>query len=142
MNTPRWSFIANTALVILGIVCDEFLDLCRKTEPSIFRKSHPDNYLTFKWAEYGLELETRAPVFLQLCKAIVEHGDHRNEQKKGGVHLPAICMAIAVLLKERNREMVGLQTCTSLLLYASHVQKQVRLHVRMCILSCALIIIM
>jgi hypothetical protein len=106
-------------------VCDEFLDLCRRAEPSIFRKSHPDTYLTFKWADYVLELETRAPVFLQFCKAIVGHGDHRNERKKGDAHLPAICMAIGVLLKERNREMVGLQTCISLLLYASHVQKQV-----------------
>ena len=110
---------------ISGIVCDEFLDLCRKGEPSIFRRSHPNDYLTFKWADYGLELETRAPVFFQLCKAIVEHGDHRNEKKKGSAHLPAICMAIAVLLKERNREMIGLQTGISLLLYASHVQKQV-----------------
>ena len=109
-----------------GVVCDEFLDLCRKAEPSIFQKCHPDTYLTFKWDDYLLELETKAPVFLQFCRAIVEHGGHRNERKKKGrVHLPAICMTVAVLLNERNREMVGLQTCISLLLYASNAQKQV-----------------
>ena len=69
--------------------------------------------------------QQKAPVFLQFCRAIVEHGDHRNEKKKGSVHLPAICMTVAVLLNERNREMVGLQTCISLLLYASNAQKQV-----------------
>ena len=34
-------------------------------------------------------------------------------------------MTAAVLLKERNREMCGIQSLISLLLYSSHVDKQV-----------------
>ncbi len=65
------------------------------SKQSIFRRREPEAYVNFTWEDYGLELGTRAPVFYQLCKAIVEHGDRRNEQKKGDVHLPAICMAVA-----------------------------------------------
>lgn len=55
----------------------------------------------------------------------MSHTDHRNDMKLGEIHQPAICMAVAILLKERNQEMVGLQTCVSLLLYISRAQKQV-----------------
>ena len=63
--------------------------------------------------QYSFELELRSPVLFQLFKTIVSHGDHRNEKKKGDVHIPAVCMAVSVLLKERNREMVGIQTCVA-----------------------------
>ena len=33
-------------------------------------------------------------------------------------------MATAIMLKERNREMCGIQTLLSLILFSSHVQKQ------------------
>ena len=110
---------------VVTIVNDECLDLCRRSQPSLFRKSTPSDYLNFRWSNYSCELESRAPVIFELFKTIVSHGDKRNENKKGDVHLPAICMAVSVLLKERNREMVGVQTCISLLLYSSRAQKQV-----------------
>ncbi len=52
-------------------MCDEFLDLCKRSKQSIFRRREPEAYVNFTWQDYGLELGTRAPVFYQLCKAIV-----------------------------------------------------------------------
>ena len=46
---------------------------------------------------------------------------NRNQQKRGDAH----CMLMAILLKERNREMCGVQTLLSLILFSSRVQKQV-----------------
>ena len=51
--------------------------------------------------------------------------DHRNRSKSGRAHQPGICMAAAVVLKERNQKMTGVQSLVSLMLFASHVDKQV-----------------
>ena len=42
--------------------------------------------------------------------------------KKDEQHMPGICMAVATLLKERNREMCGVQSIISV---ASQVKKKV-----------------
>ena len=70
------------------------------------------------------ELQTRAPFLFKLLSKIVIHSDKRNQHKHGTVHHPGICVAVATILKERNKSMVGLQTLVSLLLFESHVQKQ------------------
>ncbi len=51
--------------------------------------------------------------------------DHRNKTKKGDKHHPGICMALSVLLKERSREMSGLQTFLSLVLFSTRVNRKV-----------------
>ena len=38
---------------------------------------------------------------------------------------PGICMATAILLKERNKKLHGVQSRISTLLYSSHLEKQV-----------------
>ena len=62
---------------------------------------------------------------LNLFTTITSFNDHRNKIKAGDFHLPGICSAVAVLIKERNREMCGLQSVISLLMYACHCDKQV-----------------
>lgn len=110
---------------VISIIQEECLVLCRRSEPSLFRKSSPTDYLDFKWSKYIEEMESKSPIILRLFQAIVSYNDKRNSVKHGAVHFPGICMAMSVLLKERNREMVGLQTLLSLVLFTSRVQKQV-----------------
>ena len=74
---------------------------------------------------FSEELSSNCPVLHSLLNATVSHSDHRNVTKQGSSHLPGVCMAIAVLLKERNREMCSLQSVIGLLLYKSHVQSKV-----------------
>lgn len=71
------------------------------------------------------DLESKAPTIFKIFSLIVSHSDHRNEVKKGAYHRLSICMAVATLLKERNREMCGRQSLISVALFASQVQKKV-----------------
>ena len=93
--------------------------------PSLFRKIDVKDMSTFSWEKGVRELESTAPLLLRLLLLLVSHSDHRNKEKQCERHYPGVCMAIATLLKERNRQMSGVQTLLSLSLFSSHVQKQV-----------------
>lgn len=118
-----------------NLVLQHFLDridqecttLCqRKLEPiSPFRKIDVDKFPTFQWKSLIEHLSSIAPTLFRLLSTISSHSDHRNKKKVDSAHYPGICMTAAVLLKERNREMCGVQSLISLLLYSSHVDKQV-----------------
>ena len=60
------------------------------------------------------ELKQKCPILFRLFSYIVRHTDHRNASKQGEKHYPGICMTTAILLKERNREMSGIQAFFSL----------------------------
>ena len=94
--------------------------------PSLFRHIPIDALPQFRWCDCIAELKVKAPLTLQLVTALVSKNDSRNKQKCGDAHYPGICMAIAIMLKERNREMCGIQTLLSLILFSSRVQKQVK----------------
>ena len=72
------------------------------------------------------ELSSKTPMLLQILRTLTSANDHRNKHKSGSVHQPGICMAASVILKERNREMCGVQSVISLLLFSSHANKQVK----------------
>ena len=71
------------------------------------------------------ELSLRAPTLLKILYPIVIANNKRKRAAVSGSHNPGLRIAVAILLKERNREMCGLQSIISLLLYSSHVDKQV-----------------
>ena len=71
------------------------------------------------------ELQLKAPLLFKVLHSLSSRNDHRNTLKVGVAHYPGICSAAAILLKERNREMCGLQSLISLLLYSCHAEKQV-----------------
>jgi hypothetical protein len=110
---------------VFNLIDEECAALCRRAEPTSFRKTSLKELQEFTWSKYVGEMEAKSPLLLELFKMIVGRSDSRNDHKHGSFHFPGICTAVAVLLKERNREMVGLQTFLSLVLFTSHVQKQV-----------------
>ena len=108
------------------ILSDEFSSLCQKKgEVSIFRKISVTTMASNMWKVFISELESKAPTLLHLLTTLVSFNDRRNVSKVGTSHYPSICTAVAVLLKERNREMCGLQSLVSALLYSCHSEKQV-----------------
>ena len=107
-------------------VDDECARLCRRHPISVFRKVSLTKMEEFSWEWFVQELETKCPVMYRFLVTVVSHTDHRNTHKKGTAHSPGICMAAAVLLKERNREMTGVQSYLSLVLFNSRVHKKVR----------------
>ena len=111
--------------LFFGQIEAECTKLCRKTSPSLFRKLTARELMEFEWERMIAELEERAPLFIRIYSSIVSINDHRNQKKSRANHYPALCMATAVLLKERNREMCGVQSVLSLLLFSSHAEKKV-----------------
>ena len=101
--------------------------LCRHSQesPSPFRKINISS-MSSGGVTTIHELVSKSPVFLQVLKTIASHSDHRNQKKRGDWHNTGICMSAATILKERNREMCGLQTILSLVLFSNRVQKHVR----------------
>ena len=117
----------------LDVITAECSTVCRKN-PSPFRQIGIDHIDEFTLEEFIEELKTHAPTLFQVASVITSHNDHKNQSKKGSKHHPGICMALAVLLKERNREMCGLQTIMSLTLFNSRVQKKVTIAIENIIL--------
>ena len=100
---------------------DECMSVCCWQPVSVFRKITPLQMESFSWDCFIKELETKCPIRYQILETVVSHSDRRNSQKKGEAHHPGICMVAAVLLKERNREKVGVQSLLSLVLFNSRV---------------------
>ena len=93
---------------------------------SRFRSIPVEQLVQFKWSDLVDDMRSKSPILLQAFSTVVSHNDHRNTSKKGEQrHNPSICMATAILLKERNREMCGVQAIISIALYLSRVQKKV-----------------
>lgn len=110
---------------ILRSIVDECQVLCQKTPQSQFRHMSVKEIEEFKWESLVKELQTKSPLLLKILTAVVVRIDSRYAPKSQIVHHPAIVTAIAVLLKERNREMSGVQSINSCLMYACHCEKQV-----------------
>ena len=132
----------NTASIANGILAMEevreavfthFLDaidhectiLCRRLAPTHFRTVPVEGIQQFNWQPLVNDLECCSPLLFSTLTRIAGHSDRRNKGKLGPAHFPGICTAAAVILKERNREMCGLQSVVSLLMYSCHCEKQV-----------------
>jgi len=107
----------------------ECAKLCRRQPVSPFRKIQSSQMESLSWDFFNRELQLNCPVLHRILQTVVAHSDGRNSKKKGDAHFPGICMAAAILLKERNREMVGVQSFVSLVLFNSRVKKNVSLTV-------------
>ena len=107
---------------VYELIDDECSTVCSTKEKSLFR--HFNDSTEFEWKDYVCEIKAKAPTLYSIMSKIVSHCDKRNSRTIE-YHYPGICTAMAVLLKDRNKNMVGLQTVISLLLFSSNVQKQV-----------------
>lgn len=116
--------------MFLDTINAECSNLCQRAPENVssFRKIPLSQRVDFKWSLLMNDLENRAPLLLKTLSSIASRNDHRNQKKVNTSHHPAICMAAAVILKERNREMCGLQSVISCLMYSSHCEKKVNLN--------------
>ena len=111
--------------LLLGKLNEECTYLCKKTHSSPFPTIAVDQLALFKWENMVADLQLKAPLLFKILHSVTSRNDHRNKVKVGSSHNPGICCAAAVLLKERNREMCGLQSLVSLLMFSCHAEKQV-----------------
>ena len=90
-----------SSLMSLDQLDNECIKLCQVTMPSLFSKVPPSELESFEWERCICDLQEKTPLFLQILSTIASRNDHRNKCKAGKVHYPGICMAAAVILKER-----------------------------------------
>lgn len=109
----------------VDVVNSECSLLCQKEPSSNFRNIPVNKISNFKWEDLVEELKAKSPLLWKILTAAAIRADPRCSHKPMSAHYPGIINAAAVLLKERNREMCGLQSVVSLLMCACHCEKQV-----------------
>lgn len=113
---------------LLEILSSECSALCQTGDSSsIFRRISITALKGHWWENFITELSSKAPTLLHILLTLVSFNDQRNSNKVGAAHYPGVCTAVAILLKERNKNMSGLQSLVSALMYACHCEKQVNM---------------
>ena len=69
--------------------------------------------VNFQWSALIDDLSVKAPILYRILSSVVAHSDSRNKVKLDAAHAPGLCMTTAVLLKERKREICGVQSIVS-----------------------------
>ena len=110
---------------IIGKIQQECTSLCRRSHPTSFRRCDVEDIGNFDWEKYCHKLQEKAPLLWQLLLSIATFNDHRAKGKAEDSHFSRIVVAAAIILKERSREMIGVQSMLSLLLFHSRVDKVV-----------------
>ena len=122
------------------IIDDECFSLCRKkatvTPVSHFRCMSLELAESFSWLQAISELKTTAPTLYNILVFVITHSAKRNKHKRDETQYPSLCLAVAFLLKERNREMVGVQSYVSSVLFPSKLPKKVLDVSCMCVYVC------
>lgn len=112
--------------IFLSKINAECSCLCQlRGTPSAFRCITLSALPQFNWSWFIDELKKKAPLLFGIVSTICSQNDQRNKFKSGLFHNPGMGMAVALLLKERNMHMTGVQSIISLLLFVARVDKQV-----------------
>ena len=111
---------------VVNVIKAECVALCRHTpKQSILRVCSTKQLLTFRWSKVLSELKSRTPTLLSILNAAAEPAYKCRKQTASPPC--AVGMAAAILLKQHNKHLCLLQTIISILLYAGHAAKRVRL---------------
>ena len=98
---------------LLKTVHTECAFLCSRKEPSILRRTSKADILDFSFENLGNELQKRVPLFFSVLRA----ASLKKAAKESDFSwLPPVCMAAAVLLKNRSGYMTSVQLLVSIIL--------------------------
>ena len=113
-------------VTVLGTMVEkELKKLCSKKVNSIQRMASAQALKGFKWSSIVAEARVHAPILLQLLSTISSKQSRKNKVDRS--HNSVIGVLLCVLCKHRNPSMMLFQRVLSLILYAGHSAKQVRI---------------
>ena len=99
----------------------ECFRICQLTKPlSPLHKIDASKCSSFQWKMLVEDLLLKAPTLLKILSPIIIANDQHKWAAVSGSHNPGLCMAVAILLKERNTECVGCNK-SSLSYYTLHM---------------------
>ena len=126
MLNPQSSLRQTTISEVSQSVRREIRRVCARAEAgdSILRSAFNVNSLTcFSWKSILAELKMRTPTFYTLLRgALMKHRSRHLLVSHRGLGMTA-----CVLLKHRNKHMALTQALISVVMYAGHCSKQVRM---------------
>ena len=118
---------------VRGEIENECQSLCSNKNPSLFRRSSPQDLISFSENKCETELKEKAPVFHKCLQAATICRETRKKMDLGQKQCntsSAITMAASVLLKRRCSQMCAQAYRFSIgVMWHSGAKKQVRKHV-------------
>lgn len=115
---------------VKGIIIDKMNKdckmLCSKKSPSVLRTpraKHSKLAKVFSWHDILNEMKERAPDILNILTTIAA-----PKLKLHGQQVPPICMAYALLMNTRNRELSMVQKMNTVVIGAGHATEKVLKH--------------
>ena len=89
----------------------------------------------FTWTQAISEISTKAPTLFSIVNncVVTQRSASRNKHKKGDAQYPGLCTAVAILLKEHNRVMCGVESYVSSVLFSNNIHKKVCASVCVCV---------
>ena len=105
------------------MVSDECSLLCKKNaQPvSLFHHMSLEQAENFSWTRAISEISTKAPTLFSIMNncVVTRCSASKKKHKKGDAKYPGSCKAVAILLKECNRVMCGVQSYVSSVLFST-----------------------
>ena len=100
--------------------------LCSKKSPSVLhtpRSKHSELAKVFSWSDILNETKEREPDILNIFTTIAA-----PQLRLDGRQVPPICMAYALLMNTRNRELSMVQKMNTVVIAAGHATEKVMKH--------------
>ena len=100
--------------------------LCSKKSPSVLRtprSKHSELAKVFSWSDILNEMKERAPDILNVLTTVAA-----LKLRLDGRQVPPICMAYALLMNTRNRELSIVQKMNTVVIGAGHATEKVMKH--------------
>lgn len=97
----------------------ECIGLCSRKNPSILRKSGPDEMNNFSLHDMCMEWKERAPLFYTFLMTCASGS---NGKRNDSDWSPAVAMSGSILLKKRNNFMNATSTLVSVMIRQSGIQ--------------------
>eukprot|EP00731_Ephydatia_muelleri_P013473 Em0007g783a len=95
-------------------------------EVSLFRHMSLKQAENFSWTRAISKIRTKAPTLFSIMNnfVVTRCSASKNKHKKGDAQYPGWCTAVAILLKERNRVLCGVQSNVSSVLFSTKLHKK------------------
>lgn len=105
---------------VVKLLCKTINKECRilTSRKSLLRYTSAKTLKKFEWKMMESEMKTAAPILLAILKSALTRRSSPPDIHK-------VCMAAAVLLKGRNKNISVIQSIISVLLYSGHCSKMV-----------------
>ena len=111
--------------IVLDKINKDCKSLCSKKTPSVLRtprSKHSELAKVFCWSSILNEMKERAPDILNILITIAA-----PNLMLDGRQVPPICMAYALLMNTRNRELSMVQKMNTVIIGAGHATEKVKL---------------